>query len=72
MKQENEVTRYMDEHGWKRRSDGGTVGIYTNGKLFVFCNGMEYIISKTPDASGRYAKGFKSMLPAFKYADARA
>lgn len=66
----NETTKYMDANGWVRQSDGGTAGIYTNGSLFVMCNGTEWFASKTPDASERWAKGWANMLPAMKFADA--
>lgn len=68
-KQGNDTIRYMELNGWRRVSDGGTAGIYSNGKLFVMCNGIEWFASSTPDASWRYAKGFSNMLPAFKFAD---
>lgn len=69
-KQGNEVTRYMDEHGWKRYSDGGTAGIYTNGTLFVMCNGTEWFASKSPDSQWRWHKGWSNIGPAMKFADA--
>lgn len=68
-KQENETTRYMNEHGWTDCADKHNM--YTNGSLFVFCVPDEWIISKTPDQSERYAKSYKNMLSAFKFADSK-
>lgn len=65
----NEVTRYMDAHNWKRISNGGACGIYSNGKLYVFCGGDGWIISKTPNQGERYARSYSNMLSAFRYAD---
>ena len=66
----NDTTRYMSAHGWTRYSDGGSAGIYTNGRVFVMCNGTQWFASKSPDASERWAKGWANMLPAMKFADA--
>lgn len=66
----NETTKYMNVNGWTRHGDGGTAGIYTNGNLFVMCNGTEWFASKTPNESERWAKGWATMLPAMKFADA--
>lgn len=67
----NEVTAYMKEHGWEQCGRAGTSYLYTNGELFVFCNGDGWIISKTPNAGERYAKSYKTMLSAFKFADSK-
>lgn len=67
----NETQAYMEAHNWTRRSNGGTSYIYTNGSLFVMCNGMEWFASRTPDASERWAKGWANMLPAMKFADSK-
>ena len=67
----NECNNYMDEHNWIRVSDGGTCGIYSNGTLFVMCNGSEWFASKTPDAGERWSKGWASMLPAMRFADSK-
>lgn len=72
MKKTNETTSYMTAHNWTRHSDGGTAGIYTNGSLFVMCNGSEWFASRTPDASERWAKGWVNMLPAMKFADTKS
>lgn len=70
-KNRNETSMYMEEHKWTYYSDGGTAGIYTNGTLYVMCNGAVWFASKTPDASERWAKGWKNMLPAMKFADSK-
>lgn len=62
---------YMKEHGWEKFSDAGTAGCYTNGNLFVYCDGTGWITSKTPDGSKRYAKQFAKMITAFKFADSK-
>lgn len=67
--QGNEITRYMDDHNWKHTEENSR--IYTNGRLYVFCSGDEWIISKTPDQSERYSKSYKNMLSAFKFADSK-
>ena len=67
----NETMAYMGEHGWSRVAEGGTAGIYSNGKLYVLCNGTEWFVSRTPNASERYAKGWATMLPAMKFADSK-
>ena len=61
----------MEAKGWSRIANGGTAGVYSNGKLFVMCNGTEWFVSRTPDASERYAKGWANMLPAMKFADSK-
>jgi hypothetical protein len=68
----NKTTIYMKEHGWVRVADGGTAGVYSNGKMYVMCNGMEWFASRTANASERYARGWANMLPAMKFADAKA
>ena len=67
----NKTTEYMSANNWTRISDGGTAGIYSNGKLFVMCNGSEWFASRTPDASGRWANSWANMLPAMKFADSK-
>lgn len=70
MKAKSEAQAYSDSHGWKKVGDKGTAGLYSNGTLFVMCNGTEWFASKTPDASGRWAKGWANILPAMRFADA--
>lgn len=70
-KQGNEITRYMDEHGWKKAADGGTAGVYSNGTLYVFSDGTGWIASKTPDQQGRWAKYFDGILKAMQFADSK-
>lgn len=72
MKKKNETLAYMEEHNWKRYSDGGTAGVYTNGKLFAMCNGIHWFASRTPNAGERWAKGWANMVPAMKFADSKA
>lgn len=67
----NETMDYMTAHGWRRIGEGGTAGVYSNGKVFVLCNGTEWFASRTPDASERWSKGFANMLPAMKYGDGK-
>lgn len=67
----NDTKKYMAKNGWSRIADGGTAGIYSNGDLFVMCNGAEWFASKTPSAAGRWAKGWANMLPAMKFADSK-
>lgn len=67
----NETIAYMEQHNWEKVGELGTAGLYSNGKLFVMCNGTEWFASKTPDASGRWARGWKSMLPAMRFADSK-
>lgn len=70
-KQGNEITRYMDGHGWKKISDGGTAGIYSNGTLYVFSDGTGWIASKSPDQQWRWARYFGDMLKAMQFADSK-
>lgn len=70
MKAKSEAQAYSDSHGWKKVGDKGTAGLYSNGTVFVMCNGTEWFASKTPDASGRWAKGWANILPAMRFADA--
>jgi len=70
-KRKNETLAYMDTKNWVRISNGGTAGIFTNGTLYVMCNGMEWFVSRTPNANERYAKGWATMLPAMKFADSK-
>lgn len=69
MKAKSEAQAYIDSHGWKKVGDKGTAGLYSNGTMFVMCNGTEWFASKTPDASERWVKGWATMLPAMKFAD---
>lgn len=72
MKAKSEAQAYSDSHGWKKVGDKGAAGLYSNGTLFVMCNGTEWFASKTPDASGRWAKGWANILPAMRFADAHS
>lgn len=68
----NETARYMEQNNWHRISSFGADGCYYNRNLFVFSDGSEWIVSKTQDQSGRYSRGYKNMLSAFRFADSKS
>ena len=63
----NELRKWMDANGWKNIGNLGMAEGYYNGQLYVFCVG-EWIVSKTPDQSERYAKSWMNMEGALRYA----
>lgn len=67
----NKTQSYMNEHGWTRVGEGGLAGVYSNGTLYVLCDGCGWFASRTPNHYGGWARSYANMLPAMKFADAR-